>query len=254
MRFAIVSLVSWTLLATLPAAAAEPQHDPAGDPPAAGAQGTDEVTREEVERKKRELREMERELREQERAREVERKLQERRERSEAAQDDEYERRESRRRASGMRIWGGLGTGISYAWAETVCSPSFGAECSEQGLLNTYMANFTVSANNGMTVRLRGVRATDPGSDQHVPYETAALIGSRFGRSNWYGLFGAGVLHNVDDEFVKGDESTTGLAWEVIFAPSTDSPMGLELGFQGNAGNYADFIAFNFGVRFGALR
>ncbi|MGQ0585749.1 MAG: hypothetical protein ACT4PK_00900 [Gammaproteobacteria bacterium] len=258
MRFAIVSLVSWLLFATLPAAAADPE--PAGDEPAAEAEGTDEVTREELERKKREVREMERQLREQERAREAQRFEEELRARREAGRDDDYDDRRGRDRrgrrdAGDLRMWFGVGTGIAYGWIETVCGPSgFSAECSEQGLLNTYMGNFTVSAPNGMALRLRGVRATDRGEDQHVPYETAVMVGSRFGRSNWYGLFGAGVLNNVDDDFINGSESTTGLAWEVIFAPSTYGPMGLELGVQGNSGNHADFIAFNFGVRFGALR
>ncbi len=221
------------------------------------AQEDPEVTREEVERKKEEVRELERKLREQENAEEAERVQEELRRRREAPRDNgDYDDRRRRERRDGeMRIWAGLGTGFGYGWIDTRCGSSgFGAECSEQGLLNTYSANFTVAADNGMALRLRGVRASESGNDEHTPYETAAMIGARFGRSSWYGLFGAGVLHDVDDDFVKGDDSVTGLAWEVIFAPSADGPMGLELGFQGNSGEHADFVAFNIGVRFGALR
>ena len=216
-----------------------------------------EVTREDVERKKEEVREMERKLREQENEEEARRIQEELRRRREARDDDDYDdRRRHRDRQGNMQVWVGVGTGLAYGWVDTVCgSPGFGAECSEQGLINTYIGNFTLAAANGMTLRLRGVRASDPGSDEHVPYETAAMIGARFGRSSWYGLFGAGVLHNLDDEFVKGSNATvTGLAWEVMFAPSTYGPMGLELGFQGNSSDHASFIAFNVGVRFGALR
>ena len=221
----------------------------------ASAQDDPEVTREDVERKKEEVREMERKLREQERADEAQRVQEELRRRREEREDARYEDRVRRDRPREMQVWVGLGTGLSYGWVDTDCDPSgVGPECSEEGLLSTYIGNFTVAADNGMTLRLRGVRAADRGSDEHVPYETAAMVGARFGRSSWYGLFGAGVLHNVDDEFVKGDDTVTGLAWEVMFAPASNGPMGMELGFQGNSSEHAGFIAFNVGVRFGALR
>lgn len=221
------------------------------------AEDDPEVTREDVERKKEEVREMERKLREQESEEEARRIQEELRRRRETSRDDDYydDRRRRDRRSGDLQLWVGLGTGLSYGWVDTDCDPSgVGPECSEEGLLSTYIGNFTVAADNGMTLRLRGVRASDRGSDEHVPYETAAMVGARFGRSSWYGLFGAGVLHNVDDEFVKGDDTVTGLAWEVMFAPASNGPMGMELGFQGNSSEHAGFIAFNVGVRFGALR
>ena len=228
-----------------------------GAAPPALAQDEPDVTREDVERKKEEVREMERKLREQESEEEARRIQEELRRRREASRDDDYydDRRRRERRGGDLQVWAGLGTGLAYGWVETNCGSSgVGAECSEQGVINTYIGNFTVASANGMALRLRGVRASESDNDERTPYETAAMVGFRFGRSSWYGLFGAGVLHNVDDDFVKGDDEVTGLAWEVVFAPSTYGPMGLELGFQGNSSEYADFIAFNIGVRLGALR
>ena len=173
--------------------------------------------------------------------------------RREAARDDypyDYRRRDVSRRPD-LQVWVGLGTGLTRDWIETPCEPSgAGAECS---VLNTYTGNLTVVADNGMALRLRGVRASDSSDDPYAPYETAAMIGARFGRSGWHVLFGPGVLHNVDTDLVQGDE-VTGLAWEVMFAPRTHGPIGLELGVLGNTGEQADFVAFNIGVRFGALR
>jgi hypothetical protein len=229
MRFVIAGLVSCFLLAALPAAAADPH--------------------------------------EQERASEAERIQDELRARREAARDDhaydhgrreaarddddayDYRRRVVRRRPD-LQVWLGLGTGLTRDWIETPCAASgAGNECS---VLNTYTGNFTVVADNGLALRLRGVRASDSSHDPYAPYETAAMIGARIGRSGWHALFGPGVLHNVDNDFVQGD--VTGLAWEVMFAPRTHGPIGLELGILGNAAEHADFVAFNIGVRFGALR
>lgn len=172
--------------------------------------------------------------------------------RREPAHDDYgYDpRRRIVNRRPDLQIWLGLGTGLTRDWIETPCvSSGAGTECSA---LNTYTANFTVVADTGMALRLRGVRASDSSDDPYAPYETAAMIGTRIGRSGWHALVGPGVLHNVDNAFVQGD--VTGLAWEVMFAPRTHGPIGLELGILGNAAEHADFVAFNIGLRFGALR
>lgn len=207
-------------------------------PAAADRRASDTPTREEVERRKQEVREMERELREQERA-----------------EDEAYERRARHRDRHRGRMWLGVGTGVGYGSVETTCSPgSFGDDCREEGIVNTYVANITLASSEGAAIRLRGMRQTDKGDDARTPYEQAALVGTRFGRSNWYGLVGYGQVRHADDEFVKGPgERAGGLAWEIMFAPSTEGPVGLELGFQGNNGHYVDYVAFNVGMRFGAL-
>lgn len=204
---------------------------------AADRKDDDRLTREEVEERKREVREMERELREQERD-----------------EDRVHERRAARRQHHRGRAWIGVGAGVGYGSVETVCSPpsSSNRECTEGGILDTFTGNVTLAGANGAALRLRGIREGDKENDGRTPYETAALIGSRFGRSNWYGLVGYGRVHHPDDEAVK-DESG-GFAWEILFAPSHTGPVGLELGFQGHNGRQADFVAFNIGMRFGVLR
>lgn len=208
----------------------------AGAPALANPSGGDDpaVTQEEVERKRDEVRELERKLREQERA-----------------EDAAYQRR-ARQRDPG-NLWIGVGTGVGYGSAEVTCSGSgLGAECTEEGIVNTYVANLTLASPRGLTARVRGIRDTDKGDDVHTPYELAALVGTRFGRSSWYGMAGYGRVYHPDDRFPK--DHSGGLAWEILFAPATEGPVGLELGFQGNNGHYVDYVAFNIGMRFGALR
>jgi len=192
------------------------------------------VTEEEVQRKREELREMERELRAKERA-----------------EEEAYERR--KRRRENVRMWMYIGTGIGYANVETECSGSgLGAECSEEGLVNTYAGNFTLAGPRGGMLRVRGLRDTDKGNDERTPYEVAALAGTRFGSSSWYGLAGYGRIYNPDDDFAGSHSG--GIAWEIGFAPETDGPVGLEFGFQGHNGRHVDYVAFNIGMRFGRLR
>jgi hypothetical protein len=215
------SVLTLTLLGVASPAMAQSADDPA-------------VTEEEVERKREEVREMERKLREQERA-----------------EDAAYERR--KRRREDARLWFGVGTGIGYGSVEVTCSGSgFGAECTEEGLVNTFVGNVTASSARGLTARLRGLRDTDKGGDARTPYELAALLGTRFGRSSWYGMAGYGRVYHADDDFTRNHSG--GIAWEIFFAPETEGPVGLELGFQGNNGHYVDYVAFNVGMRFGALR
>lgn len=146
-----------------------------------------------------------------------------------------------------VRAWIGVGTGIAIGSVDIECSG--GGDCSESGPFQTYSANVTIAG--PMALRLRGIRAAEDESNGRTPYETAALLGGRFGRSNWYGLVGAGRIRHPDDNF-RGDAS--GFAWEILFAPSGSGGAGLELSFQGNAGEEVDFAAFNLGMRFGALR
>jgi hypothetical protein len=232
MRFLIASLLSCFLLAALPAVAGVPHEEERAS---------------EAERIQEELRAR----------REASRRDAARREaarREVYREDDDYDRRYARRDAFPARVWLGVGAGVAYAPVDTACSPSFGPDCSESGLLDTYSGNLTFSGSDGLTLRLRGVRAADAGGAARTPYETAVMVGSRLGYSDWYGLLGVGALHHLDDAVVDGDDSTTGLAWEIVYAPPAHGPLGLELGLQGNAADRADYVGFNVGIRFGSLR
>ena len=175
----------------------------------------DRLTREEIREEERELRERKRELREEER---------------------ELRRREARRPLA-PRIWVGVGTGIGFASFDIPDSAcSFNSDCTHEESWRTYNANVTFSGPR-TALRFRGIRDADKGSDQRTPYEQAVLIGSRFGRSNWYGMVGAGRIRHADDKLVK---DVNGFAWEILFAPSSEGGTGLELSFQGNTGSDVD--------------
>lgn len=240
MRFLALGLMASTLLLAPPAGAHESgqhEHEDA-------ATHEDELTREEVQRRKREVREMERELRRQEQERE--------RERARGRDDDDHHGHRHARHEPAVRMWLGVGAGVGWGAVDVPCQPStFGADCREEGTLNTYSANATLAGRNG-AIRLRGLRQTDKGDDSRTPYETAAMLGSRFGRSPWYGFAGYGRIMHADDDFQEDEAS--GFAWEILFAPASDGPTGFELSFQGNSGEDVDFVAFNIGMRLGALR
>jgi hypothetical protein len=222
------------LIAVAPGLALAQYESKQGKSPSAA---DEDVTREDVQQKKRELREMERELRRKER------------EEQEAARDDEPRRAQPRR--GGARAWIGASYGVMYGSAEVACAPStFGDDCTEEGIINTYGANITV-ANDTNIFRLRGMRDADKGDERRTPYEQAALVGARFGHSDWYGMVGYGRIRHVDDRFT--DDRAQGFAWEIIFAPSARGLTGLELSFHGNSGDEVDIVGFNIGLRIGAL-
>lgn len=185
--------------------------------------GDRKTSREDIRERRRELRQRERDLRLEERAR--------------------------ARRSMKPRAWVGVGAGVGFASVDTPCQVPSSYDCDESSSLGTYSANFTVTGRN-TGVRLRGVRAQDKGQDSRTPYELAAMVGSRFGHSNWYGFVGGGRILHADDEF-QGD--THGFAWEFVFAPTSHSGMGFELSFQGNTGRDVDYGVFNLGFRFGKM-
>ncbi len=155
------------------------------------------------------------------------------------------------RRKPPGRAWLGIGMGIATGSVKIPCSGGVSGECEEGGdPFRTYSANLTLAG--PAALRIRGVRAKDDESNGRTPYEVAGLVGLRFGRSNWYGLIGAGRIRHPDDEFVGGEAE--GFAWEIMFAPSSSSGAGFELSFQGNNGDEVEYTAFNLGMRFGALR
>jgi hypothetical protein len=163
-------------------------------------------------------------------------------------QEDEAGTRPRRHRSARPgRAWIGVGTGLVSGDVDIPCGGGTGGDCSESGVFQSYSANVTFAGEAAL--RFRGIRAEE--ETDRTPYETAALIGARFGRSNWYGLVGAGRIRHADDSFV-GD--ARGFAWEILFAPSSRGPVGFELSFQGNNGRDVDFTAFNVGMRFGKLR
>lgn len=192
---------------------------------------------------------------------------QEERDREQERRDREQERRDRaaarRERAEARhdrsedvipqaRFWIGVGAGAGLASIKTQCSgdPQHTYNCDQGGDLGTYSANVTITGPYS-ALRLRGIRQTDDGGNQHVPYEEAALVGSRFGHSNWYGLAGVSRLQHIDD---KHPDDSHGFAWEILFAPSSMAATGLELSFQGDLGEAVDFFGVNVGMRFGQLR
>lgn len=201
-------------------------------------------TREELDRRKRELREQERARREIERRDEDSQRDRERvhTERS----------RERTEHVLSPRFWLGVSAGVGYGNAEVPCQTStFGYEdCHEEGITNTYAANITLSGPR-TALRLRGVRDADKGDERRTPYETAALVGMRMGRSNWYAFAGYGQIHHVDDRFVE--DHASGFAWEFVFAPASRAISGFELSISGQSGEEVDWIGTNIGARFGLL-
>jgi hypothetical protein len=239
MRIAILAALTGALVTSPALLAADESVFRAGDPILVAHEGhddddedadRDEPTREEIRERKRDLREEKRELKERERALRVQEKL--------------------RARSSvRSRQWLGLGAGAGFANIDLPCSFGSSGECDESGHVGTYSANLTLMGPH-TGVRLRGIRAQDKHDDERTPYELAAMLGSRFGYSNWYGFLGAGRIQHPDDEFV-GDAN--GFAWEFVFAPSSSTGTGFELSFQGNAGSEVDFVLFNLGARFGRI-
>lgn len=186
------------------------------------------MTREEIRERKRVLREQERELEERERG----------------------AREERLHHVMYPRAWIGAGAGIGWATVDVPCSFG-GGECTKGGTLGTYNANVTITGPHSI-LRVRGVREQDKGDNQRTPFEEAALVGTRFGHGDWYGLLGYGRILHPHDDYTKGDAH--GLAWEIIFAPSSYGPLGMELSFQGNQGADVSYFTFNIGARFGMLR
>lgn len=237
MRSLIPIVLAGTALAAGPALAGSPPAVFAATAPlqvahedTAHDHDDEPLTAEEIRERRRELRRQERELRKEERE----------------------ERREQARKSRRGRAWIGVGAGVGYASVDVPCQQNFfGSDCREEGITGTYSANITLSGPQ-TALRLRGVRDADKGDNARTPYETAALIGSRFGYSNWYGFAGYGRVRHPHDRYTEGNAE--GFAWEIVFAPSSTGATGLELSFQGNNGHDLDYVAFNLGMRFGALR
>jgi len=156
-------------------------------------------------------------------------------------------RQKRRRRAERTRVWVGIGAGMLSGDVEVPCGAAPGGGCSEHGNFISYSANFTVAG--PIALRVRAIRANE--ETDRTPYETAALLGLRLGRSNWYGLLGPGRIRHADDSF-QGEAH--GLAWEILRAAPSDGAVGFEFALHGNSGSEVDFAGFSLGLRFGSLR
>ena len=144
--------------------------------------------------------------------------------------------------------WFGLTTGLVAGSVEIDCSPqNSGGDCDESGVFQTYGFNFTVAGRSALRLRLQQAQE----NTDHKPYEAALLLGTRLGRSHWYGLAGVGRIGNPDDDYPGG---VTGLAWEFLYARPSADGVGFEFSVQGNNFGDASYVGGALGVRFGNLR
>lgn len=248
MRFTkpmFATVVALTLMST--AAAAEPlkTQAPAGSYEVAQRADTRDQQENDREQERRDREESDREQRRRDRE-------EARRDRAEARRERDEARHQVIVTPPRGRAWIGVGAGVGAATIKVPCSGSNPRtyDCTEAGDIGTYSANVTITGPYS-ALRLRGVRQQNRGNEKYVPYEEAALVGSRFGHSNWYGLVGVGRIQHISD---KHPDDTHGFAWEILFAPSTFAATGMELSFQGELGEDVDYIAVNLGLRFGQLR
>lgn len=146
------------------------------------------------------------------------------------------------------RTWLGLNLGIVSGSVDLPCPTPGGGDCDEGGVFPALGANLTVAGKGAL--RLRAIRAEEDNTD-HKPYELAALVGMRMGRSHWYGLVGVGRIVHPDDDY-RGN--VTGLAWEFVRARPTSEGVGFEFSFYGNSLGDANFAGVAVGMRLGRLR
>lgn len=147
--------------------------------------------------------------------------------------------------AAGGRSWVGFNLGLVSGDVDLPCTVP-GSDCSEGGIYPSFGANLTFAGKGAF--RLRGVVAGE--NTRERPHEIAALIGAKLSRS-WYGLVGAGRIFNPDDNF---EGHASGVAWELVYAPPTQSSAGFEFSILGSSGSDVDYGGFSLGLRFGKLR
>ena len=150
---------------------------------------------------------------------------------------------------AGARSWVGVNAGIVTGDVNVPCgSVEVGDGCSEGGMFTSLGGNLTFAGQAAL--RLRAIRANE--DTDHMPYETAALLGLRLGkRSNWYGFVGPGRIMHADDDF---QGIAHGMAWELVRAAPEQDGMGFEFSLYGNTGPDVDFTGIALGLRFGNLR
>lgn len=148
-------------------------------------------------------------------------------------------------RASGQKVWLGFNAGLLVGSVEIPCGNGSSGDCDEGGLFGSYGLNFTVAGD--MALRLRGVRADE--NTEKEPEEIAAMVGPQI-TEGVYVLVGLGRIRNPDNDY-SGD--TSGLAWELLFAPPTRSGLSFEGSLQGNHFGDAQYVGVSVGIRFGKL-
>jgi hypothetical protein len=147
------------------------------------------------------------------------------------------------------RAWLGVNAGLGYGGVE-LCHNQKPDNCTREGLFGTYGANVTLTGAQGL-LRLRATRGDQKGGNLHMPYEEAALIGSRFGRSSWYGALGYSNIVHPHDGYTG---TLKGVGYDLFFPPSSGGPIGFELSFHGMFANEGNYEAISLGLRFGNLR
>lgn len=146
---------------------------------------------------------------------------------------------------SGPNAWVGFNAGLLVGSVELSCGPGTSGDCDEGGVFGSYGLNLTIAGD--MALRVRGVRA-DENTDEE-PEEIAAMVGPQV-NEGVYVLVGVGRIRNPDNDY-SGD--TSGLAWELLFAPPSRSGLSFEGSVQGNHFGDAQYAGISVGIRFGKL-
>lgn len=141
------------------------------------------------------------------------------------------------------RVWLGLNLGLVTGSVDVPCGNPSDSDCSEGGIFTSFGTNLTYAG--PVALRLRAVRANE--DTDHPPVEFAALVGPRV-TDGVYALIGVSNVTHPDDEL---DGDATGVAWELVFAPRSQSGTGVELMLHGAVGSDLDYTGASLGFRFG---
>lgn len=143
--------------------------------------------------------------------------------------------------------WFGINAGILSGDIDVPCAAPGDTGCSEGGGFTSFGLNVTVAG--PLAGRLRAVHGNED-TEHSRPIEVAALIGPRLGE-DFYLLVGMSSVNNPDDDYAG---SANGVAWEVVFAPTSLGQAGVEIALHGAVGDDLRYAGLSFGVRFGRLR
>lgn len=146
---------------------------------------------------------------------------------------------------SGPNAWVGFNAGLLVGSVDLPCGPGSSGDCDEGGVFGSYGLNFTIAGD--MALRVRGVRADE--NTANKPEEIAAMVGPQV-NDGVYVLLGAGRIRNPDNDYPG---NTSGLAWELLFAPRSRSGVSFEGSVQGNHFGDAQYAGISVGIRFGKL-
>lgn len=147
--------------------------------------------------------------------------------------------------ASGQKAWLGLTAGLLVGSVDIPCGSGSSGDCDEGGMFGSYGLNLTLAGD--LALRLRAVRADENTEDK--PEEIAAMAGPQV-NEGVYVLVGVGRIRNPDNDY---DGDTSGLAWELLFAPPSASGLSFEASVHGNHFGDAQYAGISIGIRFGKL-